>query len=45
MSNSTVETLPSSHDIAAAYDSLAPIVEKYWGVDLHYGYWSGPNAT
>ena len=35
--------LSSLNDVTVAYDSLAPLVENYWGADLHYGYWSGPD--
>ncbi len=28
--------------VEEAYDRFAPIAERVWGPDLHYGYWSGP---
>jgi 27-O-demethylrifamycin SV methyltransferase len=33
---------PVRRDVAAAYEYLEPLVSAYWGPDLHYGYWSGP---
>jgi ubiquinone/menaquinone biosynthesis C-methylase UbiE len=35
--------VPSSNDVMEAYDFLDPLVRKCWGLDLHYGYWSGPD--
>jgi cyclopropane fatty-acyl-phospholipid synthase-like methyltransferase len=31
-----------SRDTAQAYAEIAPLALKYWGPDLHYGYWTGP---
>ncbi|SHF81709.1 SAM-dependent methyltransferase [Streptoalloteichus hindustanus] len=38
----TAPPTPPGPDVVAAYDHLAPLVARYWGPDLHYGYWSGP---
>lgn len=32
-------------DTAQAYAKIAPLALRYWGPDLHYGYWQGPQDT
>ncbi|GAA2410499.1 27-O-demethylrifamycin SV methyltransferase [Actinomadura vinacea] len=35
----------SSSDIAKAYADIAPLALRYWGPNLHYGFWTGPGDT
>ncbi len=42
MSNRTeVGSAIPSTDVESAYELFAPLAEKYWGPDLHNGYWYG----
>lgn len=42
MSNLTeVESAPANPEVESAYELFAPLAEKYWGPDLHNGYWYG----
>ncbi|WP_438388754.1 SAM-dependent methyltransferase [Actinopolyspora saharensis] len=42
MSNPTeVGSAIPSTDVESAYELFAPLAEKYWGPDLHNGYWYG----
>ncbi|MCP2261517.1 Methyltransferase domain-containing protein [Streptoalloteichus tenebrarius] len=41
-STNTAAAPVAGRQVVAAYDHLAPLIARYWGPDLHHGYWTGP---